>query len=322
MSHELEMINGAAQMVFTGPREAIWHGLGTQIPDDLAPAEVMAAAGLDWTVEKLPLTARMADGSTIDTNHSALVRSSDNSVLDVVPSSWNPVQNAEAFTFFDEFIDAGQMKMDTAGSIRNGRKVWALAKLNDGFELFGGDKIEGYLLFSNPHYFGRCVDIKFTPVRVVCNNTLTMALTEVNENQVRHSHRTEFDADRVKTVLGLASRKLELYEEQAKILGDAVYTNDNAIEFMSKVFPVLTQKRESRKTLSKQAERALQIVEGQPGAEFRPGSFWNLFNAVTYITTNEYGRKAENRLDSVWYGQNAQRNQRAMNLALEMAQAA
>lgn len=318
MSHELEFINGEAAMVFTGERQAIWHELGTQVGDDLNPQEIMKAAKLDWDVVKVPLTG-MYDGKEVSTGSSALLRTSDHSVLDVVPNSWNPVQNSEAFAFFDEFIDAGSMKMDTAGSIRNGRKVWALAKLNEGFELFGGDKIEGYLLFSNPHYFGRCVDIKFTPVRVVCNNTLTMALADVSENQVRHSHRTAFDADRVKAVLGIAHTKLQEYEAQATILGNKQYTNDNAIEFMGKVFPVLTQKRESRKVLSKQAERALEIIEQQPGAQYRPGSYWNLFNAATYVTSNEYGRNDENRLDSLWYGQNAQRNTRAMNLALEMA---
>ncbi len=322
MAHELEMRNGEAQMVFTGDRQAVWHRLGTQIPDDLAPAEVMKVAGLDWTVEQKPLFYSTGDGMKVETGSAALVRSDNEQILDVVPKSWNPVQNADAFAFFDEFIDAGSMKMDTAGSIRDGRKVWALAKLQDDFELFGGDKIEGYLLFSNPHYFGRCVDIKFTPVRVVCNNTLTMALADVSENQVRHSHRTAFDADRVKQVLGVAHRKMEVYKEQAAKLGEVKYTEDQAAEYMNAVFPILTQKRESRKTLSKQADRALSIVNDQPGAEYRPGTFWNLYNSATYITSNEYGRKDENRLDSLWYGQNAQRNVRALGLALKMAQAA
>lgn len=319
MAHELEIRDGNAQMVFTGPREAVWHRLGTQIPDNLRPQEVMEIAGLNWGVQKVPLSGNLSDGRLIETSHAALVRDDNFEVLDVIPNTWNPVQNAEAFEFFEEFIEAGSMNMDTAGSIRNGRKVWALAKLGDGFELFGGDKIEGYLLFSNPHYFGRCVEIKFTPVRVVCNNTLTMALAEATENQVRHSHRTAFDSNRVKSILGLAGEKLSEYEAQATVLGNRKYTEDEAKEYFNSVFPVLTQKRESRKDLSTQAERAMKIVETQPGAEFRPGTYWNLFNAVTYITSNEYGRNDETRLDSVWYGANAQRNQKAMNLAMKMA---
>lgn len=325
MSHDLEVIDGKVQMAFAGEREAVWHRLGTQVAPNLSPQEIMKAAGLDWDVVKVNLSGEykdplFADGNRlIETNHSALVRSSDMKVLDVVPDSWNPVQNREAFAFFDEFVTAGDMNMDTAGSIRGGRKVWALAKINQGFSLFGGDEIQGYLLFSNPHYFGRCVDIKFTPTRVVCNNTLTMALSEVTENQVRHSHRTAFDADKVKAVLGVAREKMDTYKEQAQLLGSKRYTNETATEYFQRIFPVLTQKRESRKDLSTQATRALEILETQPGAQYAPGSIWQLFNAATYITSNEYGRNDESRLDSLWYGQNAQRNAKAMKVALEMA---
>ncbi len=318
MSHELEFINGEAAFAFAGSRESIWHSLGTQVSPDLTPQEIMKAAKLDWDVVKVPLTG-MYDDEEVSTGSSALLRTSDHSVLDVVPNSWNPVQNSEAFAFFDEFIDAGSMKMDTAGSIRNGRKVWALAKLNDGFELFGGDKIEGYLLFSNPHYFGRCVDIKFTTVRTVCNNTLSLALKEDTDNWVRHSHRTEFDVDRVKALLGIVSTTMDAFKQQAEVLGSKVYSNDNAIEYFQKIFPVLTTKRSSRKELSTQAARALEIVETQPGAGFRPGSYWNLLQAVTYITSNEYGRNDETRLDSLWYGANEQRNRRALKVAVQMA---
>lgn len=326
MSHELEIIDGEAQMVFTGEREAIWHRLGKQIAPDCTPQEVMEAAGLNWSVTKVPLSGTYSDpvfgDEVIDTRHSALVRSSDRKILDVVPSSWNPVQNAEAFDFFNEFVEAGDMTMDTAGSLMEGKKVWALAKVASGFSLFGGDEVESYMLFSNPHQFGRSVNIMFTPVRVVCQNTLSMALSDVREDQVRHSHRTVFNAERAKTILGIANRKLETYKDQAEVLGAKRYTEQSMQEYFASIFPVLTTKRESRKLLSKQAERAVELVETQPGAEFRPGSLWNLFNAVTYITSNEYGRSDESRLNSVWYGANQQRNMKAMKLALELADAA
>jgi phage/plasmid-like protein (TIGR03299 family) len=319
--HDLEMINGKAQMCYVG--ETPWHSLGTQIPADSTPEQVMEAAGLDWSVNKMPLTvdytSPILGDMKIDTGHSALVRDSDMSVLDVVPSSWNPVQNKDAFAFFDEFIERGEMTMETAGSIRNGRKVWALAKVKEGFSLFNGDDVEGYLLFSNPHYFGRSVDIRFCATRVVCQNTLTMALSEVSENQVRHSHRTEFNADKVKQVLGLAHNKMEQYKEQAAFLGSKKYNDENIVEYFQRIFPVLTQKRESRKTMSKQAERAMEILDTQPGADFARGSWWQAMNATTFILSNEYGRNEESRLDSLWYGANQQRGLKAMKVALEMA---
>lgn len=330
MSHQLEMINGQAQMAFTGDRQAIWHKLGKQVPADLGPQEMMEAAGVNWEVEKIPLFASVAagrrledgnpiDAARIDSGHCALVRSDNDRVLDVVTNSWNPVQNSEAFEFFNKFVETGDMQMDTAGSIRNGKMVWAMAKVRQGFTILGGDEVESYLLFSNPHQFGRCVDIKFTPVRVVCNNTLSYALSNVDEHQVRHSHRSVFDATRVKSVLGLAQEKLSAYKEKAEFLAGKRYNNEDLMEYFNRIFPVLTTKRESKKKLSKTATRAMEVVDTQPGAEFGRGSWWQALNAVTYITSNEYGRTDESRFDSVMYGANASCNIKALNLALEMA---
>ena len=91
---------------------------------------------------------------------------------------WKPVQNQQAFEFFDRFVRAGEMTMEVAGALSGGRRVFALARLKDGFHLTRAkeDVTESYLLFTNPHIYGQSVDIRFTPVRVVCHNTLTLAL--------------------------------------------------------------------------------------------------------------------------------------------------
>lgn len=321
MAHALEMINGEAAMAFTGERNAVWHRLGKQVPADLSPEQMMKAANCDWSVLTVPLTATVGD-SVIDTGHSALIRDRDNKVLDVVTEGWHPVQNREAFEFFNDFIDAGDMQMDTAGSLHDGRVIWALAKIGKGFTILGGDEIEGYLLFSNPHQFGRSVNVAFTPVRVVCNNTLTYALAsvdELNKPNVRHSHRTKFNPERVQRMLGISQGILDRYKANAERLASIKYDDVTANEYLKRVFPVLTTKRESRKELSKSAERALEIVETQPGAEFAPKSLWNLFNSVTYLTSNEYGRTDEARMTSLFYGQNKQRNLKALDLVLKLA---
>ena len=114
----------------------------------------------------------------------ALVRSSDNKVLTNIGQIWNPVQNEEAFEFFSEYVLAGDMEMHTAGSLKGGQMVWALAKVKESFDLFGGDKVESYLLFSNPHLYGKSIDIRFTPIRVVCNNTLSLSLEQQAERSI------------------------------------------------------------------------------------------------------------------------------------------
>ena len=133
--------------------------------------------------------------NNVETGQEALVRESDGRILTNVSGNWKPCQNEDAFNFFNDFVAAGDMKMDTAGSLKDGQIVFAAADVNDGFTLAGGDEVKGYLLFSNPHVYGKSIDVKFIMTRVVCNNTLSMALTERGQPAVRLSHRNEFNPD-------------------------------------------------------------------------------------------------------------------------------
>ena len=150
MAHELEIMeNGEASMAYVG--EVPWHGLGKRVPADLSPEQMLKAANLDWTVQKVPLFYNVESGPVM-TNARALVRSTDQKLLTVVSEAWKPVQNIEAFEFFNDFVQAGDMEMHTAGSLRDGKMVWAMAQIKESFELFGGDKVDGYLLFRQHHY--------------------------------------------------------------------------------------------------------------------------------------------------------------------------
>lgn len=301
-----------------------WHGLGKQVPADLSPEQMLVAADLDWTVEKIPAFSKI-DGRSVNVGVSALVRSTDNKVLDVVSNDWNPVQNQEAFQFFSEYCEAGDMEMNTAGSLRDGQIVWALAKVKESFDLFKGDQVDSYLLFTNPHKFGQCIDVRFTPIRVVCNNTLTLALKEHTERVVKKNHRTVFDPSQVKEQLGIATSKLAKYKEMATFLGSKRYTQDLLKKYFNEVFPVLVYNKEKgaqRKELSKSATRALDIIETQPGAEFAQGSWWQAVNAVTYLYDHEIGKSADTRLQSAWYGQGRTRKLGALETAMTYAAAA
>lgn len=301
-----------------------WHGLGVQVPSDLSPAQMLEKAGLDWTVEKAPAFAEI-NGKKTNVGWSALARSSDDRVLSVVSNDWNPVQNHEAFEFFHEYCAAGDMEMHTAGSLRDGQIVWALAKIKESFELFKGDQVDSYLLFTNPHKFGQSIDVRFTPIRVVCNNTLTLSLSENVDRMVKKSHRTEFNAAEVKDQLGIATHKLAKYKEMAQFLGSKRYTGESLTEYFNKVFPVLVYNKEKgpqRKTLSKSATRALEVVVNQPGAQYAEGSWWQAFNAVTYMTDHEIGRSADSRLTSAWFGPNKNLKVKALETAVEFAEMA
>ena len=321
MAHMLEMVGDEASMAYAG--EVPWHGLGTKVPNDLTPAQMLKAANLDWRVEAIPAYANIG-GKQVDVGHSALVRDRDNKVLDVITNDWNPMQNEDAFAFFNDFVAAGDMEMHTAGSLKDGKIVWALAKVHESFELFGGrDQVDSYLLFTNPHSYGQSIDVRFTPIRVVCNNTLTLSLNSQSKSMVKVSHRREFDADLVKETLGVAKEKLSKYKEMAQFLSEKRYTDESVVDYFKRVFPVLTQKQDSEKELSKSARYALEeALHDQPGAQYGEGTYWQLFNTVTFMTDHIIGRSADNRLTSAWYGANKSLKTRALETAVEMADAA
>ena len=319
MAHELEIVNGNAQMAYVG--DLPWHGLGTKVEQDLTPGDFQKVAGLDWTVEKQPLTT--ATGIPIK-NKEALVRTSDNSVLDVVGTGWNPVQNSEAFEFFHDYVMAGDMEMHTAGSLKDGQMVWALAKTKESFELFNGDQTDNYFLFTNPHQFGKSINIRMTPIRVVCNNTLTLSLSQSSDKMVTVNHRKAFDPDMVKEQMGIAREKMEQYKSMAEFLGGKRATGDNVIQYFNEVFGAPAKAKEDGVLpfTSRNAKIAMENLNTQPGANFAQGSWWQAFNSVTYMTDHLQGREGDSRLQSAWYGRNRKVKLNALDKALEYAEAA
>ena len=306
-------------MAYAG--ELPWHGLGTKVLDDLTPEQMMQKAGVDWTVEKQDLVTTA--GSKVKSKQ-ALVRSSDGAVLDVVGKGWNPVQNSEAFNFFEEYVKAGDMEMHTAGSLNDGKMVWALAKTNDSFELFNGDVTENYFLFSNPHQFGKAIDIRMTPIRVVCNNTLTLSLNKESDSMLKVNHRKEFDVAEVKEQMGIAREKLDQYKSMAEFLGSKRYTSDNIIQYFNEVFgsPAKEKVDGVLPFTSNNAKIAMENLSTQPGAKFGEGSFWQAFNTVTFLNDHVQGRTTDGRLTSSWYGRNRRVKLKALDKALEYAEAA
>ena len=315
-------------MAYAG--ELPWHGLGTKVPADLTSDQMLVQAGLDWKVEKRPLIYNYSDTNDIFKSSEvpgkeALIRTSDGKLLDVVGTDWNPLQNEEAFEFFNDFVQAGDMEMHTAGSLNDGKRVWALAKVKDAFEVFKEDVVEQYLLLSNPHMYGYAIDVRMTPIRVVCNNTLSFALGQKSDKMVQVSHRTAFDADMVKETLGVAREKLQTYAEAAKFLSTKRAKKDDIMRYFDTLYPSMSKKEveegeEAKK--SKNAELAMEIIHTQPGAEYGRGTWWQPFNAVTYMTDHMVGRDNNSRMNSAWFGLNKNKKIQALEKAIEFAEAA
>lgn len=315
MAHQVET------MAYAG--EVPWHGLGVPVSNDLTPDQMMNKAGLDWRVEEVESFIEY-NGNKIATGQKSLVRDTDGKILTNVGENWKPVQNSEAFEFFSEYVLAGDMEMHTAGSLKEGKMVWALAKVKESFDIFGGDQVDSYLLFSNPHQYGKSIDIRFTPIRVVCNNTLTFSLETHSERSVKVGHRTEFDADSVKETLGIAHEKFARYKEMAEFLGKKKFSIDNLIQYYNEVFPNTTRSNIDRtvnelQDLSRNARVCYENLETQPGANFAEGTWWQALNSVTFVTDHIQGRNADNRLHSQWFGGNQLRKIRAAEKAVEFA---
>lgn len=328
MAHKVETMAYA--------NETPWHGLGTPVVDTLTPAQMLEAAGLNWQVQKKALV--VDDLDHVLSSHYALVRDTDSKILGVCGNEYTPTQNQDVFEFFDKFCKAGDMKMETAGSLCGGKRVWGLAKINGGFMLGGKDEVEGYILLDNPHIWGRSLQIMFTPIRVVCNNTLTAALRNNtnHENTFRMSHDRAFD-DQIKQQaaekVGLAMKALDVFKGQAEFLAKKRATDQKVMEFFSNLvnpdqYQAALEASEdgtvNRSDLGRTVNRLIDIVHTQPGADLKTseGTWWGAFNAVTYYYDHVAGTDQDKRLTSAWFGSAATRKRQALDLAVEFAEAA
>lgn len=300
-----------------------WGGLGIKVSNDLTPSEMLEAAGLNWTVEKhrayIDIEADNSITNKVEINRSALVRNTDKKIIADVTPDWIPLQNEEAFQFFNDFVKAGNMSMDTIGSMKDGKLVWALAKVDDGFTIGRDDRVDSFLLFLNPHEFGKAIDIRFMPIRFYCTNCLTRSLGKTGqfdqEKIVKINHRKQFDVDLAKTALGLAHTQLEEYKERAQLLASKQYNKDMLYSFFRSIFP----KSGDGTEISRNHELAMKVLHSQPGAHVAEGSWWQAFNAVTYMTDHLLGRSIETRVYSAWFDSNSKLKSNALVVATEMA---
>ena len=161
-----------------------WHGLGTVLDHPPTIAEAIKAAGLDWQVREQELFTQTERGLGVVPTHKALVRSTDYRQLGIVSQQYQPLQNLHAFNFFDFLLHDGDVSLEAAGSLKEGKRIWVLAKINNlTQDVVQNDAVNPYLLLSNSHDGSLAVWIQFTPIRVCCNNTLSYALSKRTEHQ-------------------------------------------------------------------------------------------------------------------------------------------
>lgn len=215
-------------------REAPWHGLGTRVEEALDSAEALEKSGLDWNVIQKPI---MTDALEPIPGFKANIRDKDNRVLGVVSDRYKVVQNSEAFDFTDALLNEG-VRYETAGSLQDGKKIWLLARLPEKY-IIEGDNIEPYLVFSNSHDGSGSIKVAMTPVRVVCQNTLNIALSNAKRvwstvhvgdlaNRMDEAHNTLFLAQKYMSSLG----------EEVHRLNKIMLSDAKVIEFINMLLPM------------------------------------------------------------------------------------
>ena len=306
-------------MAFVG--DTPWHGLGNQLPAN-QPIEVwQREAGMDWEILESEVLYR-ADYKILPYADSKVLHRSDTGkALSVVSKRYQVVQPGEVLGFYRDLVSVGGFELESAGVLKEGKKLWALAKTGQETLLKGGDQVKAYLLLATSCDGTLATTAQFTSVRVVCNNTLQMAVGE-SKGAVKVPHSTSFDPKQVKQALGLGISAWDEFMGSMKQLTERKTNKFEAMNFLVEVLgdPSLPlQEQPNQKAL--QTVYALYSGEGKGSTmASASGTAWGLVNAVTdYVDHSRRARSEDYRLDSAWFGQGAQIKQKAFEKAVALA---
>lgn len=329
MSHEIETNTQTGKASYFGVGEPAWHGLGVTLNDPPSVREAIKLAGLDWNVRLQPLHMNY-DGEDLPVPGYATVRDTDKSVLGVVGPTYKPLQNQDAFDFFQPWLDAGLATLESAGSLREGKRVWVLAKLkSDNLTVVKGDEVAKYVLLSNGHDGTLAVRAGFTPIRVVCANTMAMAHGDKASKllRVRHTNTTIKALDEIRSIMMAAEKSFEATAEQFRAMARCGVNKEDLRNYVRQVFkPQVIQGGPTALTDPEEAEcerlmgKIIPLFESGRGNDLPgvAGTLWGAYNAVNEYLGYERGSSNAGRLHSLWFGDSAVANQRALQVAQKM----
>lgn len=264
-------------------RETPWHGLGTKVEEVLSSQKALELSGLNWNVIQKPI---YTSDNILISNYKANIRESDDKVLGVVTDRYKIVQNKEAFSFTDSLIGEG-CKYETAGSLQNGRKVWLLAKLPDKYKILY-DEVTPYMVFSNSHDGTGAIKVAMTPIRVVCNNTLNLALSSAKRiwSTIHTGNISSKLNEAMKTLL-LAESYMENLDYEAHYLSRKTISDKKVLEFIELLLPLPDN-------ASKIQEKNINLLRDDmklryfdaPDLIDLPKTSWRFVNAVSDFATH------------------------------------
>ena len=317
MSHELNFKEGRASMFYVS--EAPWHNLGTKLDKPATAAQAIKAAQLDYMVAKKPLRAVIRGRQQADVpDHFATVRMDTDTVLGVVGSRYQIIQNKDAFQFFDALVGEGEAMYETAGVLGNGERIWILARLPGYIKVRGQDIVNKYLLLTNSHDGSSLVRARLTPIRVVCSNTLSIALQGSEEEvRIRHTPSAVENLRQAHELLGLTN---QLYDQLAGIFQKMSLKKISDKQLMDYVQTLVPDNEDAQfKTRSENIRnKILELHEAGVNSHLSRGTVWGMYNAVTeYSDHLVHANAPMKRLNSVWFGNGSRFKEKAFELAKE-----
>ena len=325
MSHALTTrADGFTEMAYVG--ETPWHNLGQELQEGADLETWKKAAGMDWEVRRAIVNYRDASNTNrIFDGNQVLYRSDTGQALGLASPKYKPVNPGDVLEFFRDLVDGEGFHLNTAGTLFGGKRLWALARIGDDATVLGKDKVGGYLLLSTSCDRSLATSARFTTVRVVCNNTLSMALAmEARaDTEVRIRHTAKLDPKLVHEQLGIATGKFKSFMEAARLLASTPVSKAAAAEFTAELLRANNPALRDEVKESKPFLAVMDLFEGNAmGADLKSakGTLWGLLNSVTeYVDHHAKAKTDSHRMNSAWFGTGDKIKTDALERALALA---
>lgn len=324
MSDDIEYRKGKHSHFYVG--ETPWHSLGQSLDNPPTTKEAIVAAGLDYPVTKAPLFMRVGADNFEQVSAFATVRPGEEpgtfDELGIVGPKYRTLQNEDAFDFFDPFLASGNATLETAGALSGGRRIWILAKLkgND-IPIVKNDIVQKYVLLSNSHDGSSPVRVGFTPIRVVCSNTLAAAHADKLSRilRIRHTGNIIDNLSMIQNALNVVNERFETTVDGYRQLAKKQINKNDLKKYVTKIFK--KKENEDNEIINvKRVERVTELFETGIGNDMTgvEGTWWAAYNGLTQYLSYENGRTDDSRLNSLWFGEANGLLEQGLNVALEM----
>jgi len=321
MAHELNIVNGKASMF--SAIETPWHGLGQIVDKAPNSADAIKLAGLDWNVNQFPLTSQI-DGETINTPMFGNFRSDNKAFLGAVRSRYQVVQNVEAFDFLDSLHQDGILKYETAGALGAGERVFMTAQIPGDWKV-ADSAIKMYLLLFTSHDGSSGIEVLPTTVRVVCNNTLSMARNGAkNVLKFRHTSNIQQQMKMASTLMEMTSHNIDTWITGCNKLVERNVSRNDIKEMLDVIYPNPNTDGIAQSRYEEKLIEFWHIYNSEATQQNIKGTAWGMVNAVTYLEDHYdgyifKGNKAESKFDRTVRGEGAKTKTLAYNMALQLA---